>query len=88
VVELISFFIQAGGPISKTHPLDDVLFKAAIETFGLFSPLLLDSFVHGIMLPTGSRWGFIVVMIYCFLTTSGNDMPQCGLDDSEGADVA
>jgi len=87
VVELISF-IQAGGPISKTHPLDDVLFKAAIETFGLFSPLLLDSFVHGIMLPTGSRWGFIVVMIYCFLTTSGNDMPQCGLDDSEGADVA
>ena len=43
MVELISFFIQAGGPISKTHPLDDVLFKAAIETFGLFSPLLLDS---------------------------------------------
>ena len=28
-------------------------------------------------------------MIYCFLTTSaGNDVPQCCLDDSEGADVA
>jgi len=65
VVELISFFIQAGGPISKTHPLDDVLFKAAIETFGLFSPLLLDSFVHGIMLPTGSRWGFLLRLVIC-----------------------
>ena len=43
MVEFISFFIQAGGPIPKTHPLDDVLFKAVIETFGLFSPLLLDS---------------------------------------------
>jgi len=37
---------------------------------------------------TEDRWQIIVVMIYCFLTTSGNDMPQCGLDDSEGADVA
>ena len=65
VVELISFFIQAGGPISKTHPLDDVLFKAAIETFGLFSPLLLDLILHGIMLPTGSRWGFLLRLVIC-----------------------
>jgi len=54
-------------------------------TFGymLISILLIREKGHVLQ-----YWTHIVVMIYCFLTTSGNDMPQCGLDDSEGADVA
>lgn len=43
MVEFIFFFIHAGGPIPKTHPLVDAIFKEFTEHFGLFWTLLLDS---------------------------------------------
>jgi len=40
---LISFFIQAGGPISKMHPVfDDALHHEVMEPFGLFCSSLID----------------------------------------------
>lgn len=40
---LISFFIQAGGPISKMHPVfDDALHPEVVGPFGLVCSSLLD----------------------------------------------